>query len=610
MPKLSLLVAVTQFLVGLAVARVTGLIKRESASLDSWLATESRYALDGILNNIGANGGKAQGASSGIVVASPSKNNPDYFYTWTRDAALTAKCLIDTFIMTGDEGLQLEMQNYITSQARLQTVSNPSGDLSNGEGLGEPKFNVDMTAFTGSWGRPQRDGPALRATAMITYANWLIENGQTEKADSIIWPIIQNDLAYVAQYWNSTTFDLWEEVEGSSFFTTVAQYRSLIEGSALADKLGHSCPACDSQAPQILCMLQSYWTGSFILANFGSDRSGKDANCILGSIHSFDPSADCNDATFQPCSARALANHKVVTDSFRSIYDVNKGISQGQAVAVGRYPEDVYQGGNPWYLCTMAAAELLYDALYQWERIGSLSISDISLGFFRDIYSASAVGEYESSSSVYKDVTAAVRAYADGFMSVAQKYTPSNGALAEQFSRSTGSPVSASDLTWSYAALLTSSQRRSKLNPPSWNSTSNPPPSTCPSPSPVTGTYKPAPTTTFPTPDCSDPPETVSVRFNALVSTTVGQNVYLVGSVPELGKWDPADGVKLNANEYSSFVPLWYGALEMASGTGFEFKFVIRDGNGVVWETGENRKVEVLQECGVSNMTITGNWRS
>lgn len=76
--------------------------------------------------------------------------------------------------MTGDEGLQPEIQNYITSQTHLQTVSNPSGDLSNGEGLGEPKFNVDMTAFTGAWGRPQRDGPPLRATAMITYANWLI----------------------------------------------------------------------------------------------------------------------------------------------------------------------------------------------------------------------------------------------------------------------------------------------------------------------------------------------------------------------------------------------------------------------------------------------------
>lgn len=81
MHKFSFLVVVTQFLVGLAVGLFTELIKRESASLDSWLATESPYALDGVLNNIGANGGKAQGASSGIVVASPNKNNPDCLLT-------------------------------------------------------------------------------------------------------------------------------------------------------------------------------------------------------------------------------------------------------------------------------------------------------------------------------------------------------------------------------------------------------------------------------------------------------------------------------------------------------------------------------------------------
>jgi hypothetical protein len=71
---------------------------------------------------------------------------------------------------------------------------------SSGTGLGEPKFNVDETAFTGSWGRPQRDGPALRATALIAYSKWLVSNGYTSTASSLIWPIIQNDLSYVAQY--------------------------------------------------------------------------------------------------------------------------------------------------------------------------------------------------------------------------------------------------------------------------------------------------------------------------------------------------------------------------------------------------------------------------
>lgn len=169
-------------------------------------------------------------------------------------------------------------------------------------------------------------------------------------------------------------------------------------------------------------MLQSYWTGDFVLANFGSGRSGKDVNSILGSIHSFNPDAECDDTTFQPCSARALANHKVVTDSFRSIYNVNSGINQGEAVAVGRYPEDSYQGGNPWYLCTMAAAEQLYDALHQWKQIGSLSITETSLPFFQDLYSSASEGTYDSSSQTYKDIVSAVRTYADGYMSIVVRF--------------------------------------------------------------------------------------------------------------------------------------------------------------------------------------------
>lgn len=52
-------------------------------------------------------------------------------------------------------------------------MGNPSGDLSSG-GLGEAKFHVDSTEFTGDWGRPQRDGPALRAAALIAYGKWLV----------------------------------------------------------------------------------------------------------------------------------------------------------------------------------------------------------------------------------------------------------------------------------------------------------------------------------------------------------------------------------------------------------------------------------------------------
>ena len=230
--------------------------------------------------------------------------------------------------------------------------------------------------------------------------------------------MIQNEFPTSANPIMGGKTDLWEESNSSSFFTTAAQYRAVVEGNTLATQLNQTCPNCVSQAPQILCFLQSYWTGSFILANVGTSRTGKDTNSILGIIHTFDPNTGCDDSTFQPCSPRALANHKAVTDSFRSIYNINSGIAQGSAVAVGRYAEDIYQGGHPWYLCTLAAAEQLYDAVYQWNRIGSITITTVSLAFFKDVYPSATPGTYSSYTSTFANITAAVKNYADGYMNM------------------------------------------------------------------------------------------------------------------------------------------------------------------------------------------------
>ena len=59
--------------------------------------------------------------------------------------------MVDTFI-SGDFALQPQVESYISAQARLQA---------------KPKFNVDESAFTGPWGRLQRDGLALRVSHLF-----------------------------------------------------------------------------------------------------------------------------------------------------------------------------------------------------------------------------------------------------------------------------------------------------------------------------------------------------------------------------------------------------------------------------------------------------------
>lgn len=509
------------------------------------------------------------------------------FYTWTRDAALTYKALVERFI-AGDTSLRGKLDQYVSSQAILQGVSNPSGGPDSG-GLGEPKFNADLTAFTGSWGRPQRDGPPLRATALILYAEWLVQNGNTTYAKNTVWPVISKDLAYTVRYWNQTGYDLWEEVSGSSYFTIAASHRALVEGAALADKLGVTCTNCASSAPQVLCFAQSFWTGSYINSNINLNdgRTGKDVNSILSSIHTFDPAAKCTDATLQPCSARALANHKAVTDSFR-FYGINRGIAQGKAVAVGRYAEDVYYNGNPWYLATTAAAEQLYAALYQWDKIGSITVNSVSLPFFRDLIPSIATGTYAKDSSTYTSIVNAVKTYADGYIAVVQKYTPADGSLAEQYDKNTGAPASATFLTWSYAAFLTAIERRSGIMTPSWGEpANNVPPAVCTAP-----------------PSCNS-----RVTFNVRATTTFGDNIFVTGQLTQLGNWNPADAKPLSASRYTSSDPLWSATIELPAATLFEYKYIRKTASGqVVWESDPNRRFTTSSGCG-SSITVNDLFR-
>ncbi|KAK2834960.1 hypothetical protein FQN49_006740, partial [Arthroderma sp. PD_2] len=160
--------------------------------------------LQSMLDNIGLNGSNAWDTSPGLVIASPSRKDPDYYFTWTRDSAIVFKCIADAFV-AGNTRLQGHIQEYISSQARIQLLDTRSGGLSSG-GLGEPKYRVDETPYTEDWGRPQADGPALRATAMIEYARWLLANDYYDVAKSIVWPVVKNDLSYVSEHWNSSAF--------------------------------------------------------------------------------------------------------------------------------------------------------------------------------------------------------------------------------------------------------------------------------------------------------------------------------------------------------------------------------------------------------------------
>ncbi|KAJ7594619.1 glycoside hydrolase family 15 protein [Mycena floridula] len=540
----------------------------QSSTADAYLSSESPIAKANMLANIGASGSKSQGAKAGVVVASPSNSNPNYLFTWTRDTSLVFAAIIDQVTLGLDSSLRSHIDDFVAGQKIIQQISNPSGTVSSG-GLGEPKFNIDETAFTGAWGRPQRDGPALRSTALINWANFLIASGNTSYVTGTLWPIIKLDLDYVAADWNMTTFDLWEEVSSSSFFTTAVQHRALRQGAALATVLGQTASVYTAQAANVLCFLQSYWnTAGYVTANTGGGRSGKDANTVLASIHTFDPAAGCDSITFQPCSDKALANLFTYVNAFRSVYAINSGIASNAAVATGRYPEDSYMGSNPWYLTTLAVTEQLHDALRVWNSQNSITVTSISLPFFQSLSSGVAVGTYSSTSTTFTTLTSAVKTFADGFIAMVAKYTPSGGSLSEQYSGSNGAPVSAVDLTWSYASVISLATARAGLSAASWGAAGLTVPSTCSSGGGSGGGSS----------------GTVAYTFNVQATTVFGENIYLVGSVDQLANWDPNSALPLSAANY----PIWSVNVNLPANTQVQYKYIRKFNGAVTWESDPN----------------------
>ncbi|KAG6813739.1 hypothetical protein H0H92_007691 [Tricholoma furcatifolium] len=558
-------------------------VRSQTTSASAYLTTETPIAKTNLLANIGTAGSKSEGAYSGIVIASPSTVNPDYLYTWTRDSALTFQTLVNQYTTGQDTTLRSLIDDYVAAQAILQQVTNPSGTVSTG-GLGEPKFNINETAFTGSWGRPQRDGPALRSTAIMTYANWLISQGNTSYVTDTLWPILELDLNYVADNWNQSTYDLWEEIDSSSFFTTAVQHKALRLGATLANAIGQTSVVSTytTQADDILCFLQSYWNPSigYVTANTGGGRSGKDANTVLTSIHTFDPAAGCDSTTFQPCSDRALSNLLIYVQAF-SIYAINDDYTPGEGWATGRYPEDVYYGGNPWYLTTLAAAPQLYDSIIVWKSQGSIEVTDLSLPFFTTLVAGTTPGTYESSSSTYTTILDAVQAYADSFVSVVAKYTPSNGSLSEQFLNSDGAQTSAQDLTWSYASLLTANNARNGKSPASWGASGLTAASSC---------------------QTSGSDSLVPVTFNVNATTVWGENIYLSGSVANLQDWSTTTPLLMGNPDY----PIWTITVNLPPSTDIQYKY-IRIYNGVVtWEEDPNNEFTTPAS---GTHTLNDEWR-
>lgn len=422
------------------------------------------------LKRLFANISPADGAR-GAVIASPSRNNPDYYYHWVRDAALVMHSVTSMYVKaTGDERAKLGrmLDEYVNFSRQNQLAPTRTG-------LGEPKFWVDGRPFDGPWGRPQNDSPALRALTLTRWARILMQEGNQQYVTNKLYrgglpaiTVIKADLEYVSHNWQERSFDLWEEFIGHHFYTRMVQRQALEEGAELAQILGDTAAAgwYRVQAQSLARALESHWQNGRIVVNVTRDggdykNSGLDSSTILAILHT-----GRMQGAFSVVDDRVMATVKLMEEEFGRIYDVNK---RGfPAVAIGRYPEDRYYGGNPWVLSTAGFGEFYYLLAHAVKAQKRMTVNAGQAAFFAHVLRgtpqaqvfANGGGELRAGTASFRALVNGLKARGDDYMKRVQLHGYADGGLSEQIRRDNGNMESAHDLTWSYASFLTAASAR------------------------------------------------------------------------------------------------------------------------------------------------------
>ncbi|ETW76368.1 glycoside hydrolase family 13 protein [Heterobasidion irregulare TC 32-1] len=96
---------------------------------------------------------------------------------------------------------------------------------------------------------------------------------------------------------------------------------------------------------------------------------------------------------------------------------------------------------------------------------------------------------------------------------------------------------------------------------------------------------------------------TIAVTFQETATTTYGENIFLVGSISQLGDWAAASAIALSSANY----PTWSVTVNLPASTTFQYKFIRKETDGSVnWESDPNRS-DTTPSSGTQ--TITTSWR-
>jgi len=455
-------------------------------ALDEWIDEEARFAVSAMLRAISATDlvkdrpgfGQRVIPRPGSVVASPVlaayDPDPDYFFHWFRDSAI----VIDALRVAPTEALDKrtaldrlrEFVEFSRSLSRLDGRAflrqddfrrkvqpsflqyvRPGDEIAAVFGAAaqaEARVNPDGTLDFTRWARPQNDGPALRILALTRWRDADADLDETLRAAML--ELVIGDLDFIRSRVGESSFDIWEEERGYHYYTQLVQAEALARGAGWLDEADAArAHACRSIAEDLASKPDAYWSaadGFYRSRMSGSSQKALDISVILGVLH-----AGRAEGTHSVLDPTVQATLSALEDLFDAEYAINRQRPPDRGAAMGRYARDVYYGGNPWYLATLAAAEFHFRLAIAMQSGAEMVATTDNAGFRRRLSAAGGAGDSPAAAAIVRG---------DSFMRTVQAYTPASGDLSEQFDRTAGAQTSAKHLAWSYAAFLTAAASR------------------------------------------------------------------------------------------------------------------------------------------------------
>lgn len=462
--------------------------------LDDWLAHQYQRCAELMPRAISAthlakhrrNYGQTIRPSRGSILASTDlAENPDYIFHWLRDSSVVIdglRYLIEDGTLR-EEGLKLfgEFVEFSQALSRLDGRCNPHDDeeragvlpdyvryvrtreeMADIRGecvLGEARLTADGRLDILQWSRPQNDGPALRALALMRY--WRNEDLRPLLPVGAMRALIEGDLDYTFKHWREPCYDIWEEHRRRHYHTQIAQFAALSDGAEWARKLGDERRAeiCAMAAREMAQVLDQYFdagAGAYLTPLPDpllkpTPTMRLDFAVILGVVQ-----AARRNGPHSPADPKALATLARLEELFDHAYLINLNRPEECGIAHGRYDGDVYFTGGAFYFSTLGAAEFYYRF-----AVAAASSEPIALSLYNRECLAEMLGEEdwrlgeEELGPKFRERLARVLIErGDAVMATVRRFAPESGVLAEQFSQIDGAPTSALNLTWSYASFI------------------------------------------------------------------------------------------------------------------------------------------------------------